>query len=225
MTHRDSAPITAPLTPLSENERLTLLRLARQSIECRLMGRPAPAPLSMSSPGAPAQSPTIPVGASALTPRLLAHAGAFVTLHARDGELRGCVGLPFPAQPLYAAVAEAAPQAALEDPRFAPVTLDELPTLRIEISVLTPPVDIAELAAPAPATPRQIAAAVKPGTHGLLVSQGHRRGLLLPQVATEYGWSADRFLSETCHKAGLPGDAWQHGAKIEVFTAEIIDEP
>jgi AmmeMemoRadiSam system protein A len=121
-------------------------------------------------------------------------------------------------------VIEAAGSAAVEDPRFASVTLPELPELRIEISVLTPPVDLRELGVPANATPRQIAAAVRPGTHGLLISQGHRRGLLLPQVATEYGWSAERFLTETCHKAGLPGDAWQHGAKIEAFTAEIIHE-
>lgn len=206
MSTTDSSP-----APLTADERATLLRLAREAIVCRLTGRPAPAPVS-------------PGGQIALTPRLLAYSGAFVTLNSRGGELRGCVGLPFPAQPLYAAVLEAAPLAAVEDPRFSPVTLDELPSLKLEISVLSPPVNISELGVPAHATPRQIAAAVRPGLHGLLISQGHRRGLLLPQVATEYGWSAEQFLRETCHKAGLPADAWQHGARIEVFTAEIIEE-
>lgn len=198
--------------PLTPAESATLLRLAREAIERRLAQRPAP-PAAASA------------GGVELTARLLGSSGAFVTLHARSGELRGCVGLPFPAQPLYEAIMEAAGSAATEDPRFASVTASELPALRIEISVLTPPVDIRELGVPAGATPRQIASAILPGTHGLLISQGHRRGLLLPQVAAEYGWSAEQFLAETCRKAGLEQDAWRHGAKIEVFTAEIIAEP
>src|SRR5262249_5394789 len=188
-----------------------LLRLARQSIEARLTGHAPPAPISES-------------GAIALTSRLMARSGAFVTLNTGSGELRGCVGLPMPAQPLYSAVIEAAASAAMDDPRFESVTIDELPSLKIEISVLSPPVPLSASGVPTSATPRQIAAAVEPGRHGLLISKGHRRGLLLPQVATEYGWSAERFLSETCRKAGLEPDAWQHGASIQVFTAEIIDE-
>jgi AmmeMemoRadiSam system protein A len=208
MPHSNSA---AHGTPLTEEEKATLLRLARQSIEARLVGRPAPTPVSEQ-------------GTIALTSRLLGYSGAFVTLNTRHSELRGCVGLPMPAQPLYSAVIEAAASAALDDPRFEPVSLAELPSLRLEISVLTPPLPVSELGVPEGSTPRQIAAAVQPGKHGLLISQGHRRGLLLPQVAIEYGWSAARFLDETCRKAGLPPNAWQHGARIEVFTAEIIHE-
>jgi AmmeMemoRadiSam system protein A len=200
-----------PSTPLTPQERATLLRLARESIERRLAHQPPPAAL-------PGQ------GGIALTARLLAHSGAFVTLNTRAGELRGCVGMPYPVQPLYEAVIESAGSAAIEDPRFEHIRAGELADLRIEISVLTQPVDIQQLGVPAGASPRRIAAAIRPGTHGLLISQGHRRGLLLPQVATEYGWSAERFLAETCRKAGLDADAWQRGARIEVFTAEIIHE-
>ena|SRR5690349_21396566 len=209
MPHSNPAPLG---TSLTEEEKGTLLRLARQSIEARLTRQSPPVPMSEA-------------GAIALTPRLMAHSGAFVTLNTGSGDLRGCVGQPTPEQPLYLAVIDSAASAALDDPRFESVTKDELPSLRIEISVLSPPVPLSALGVPADASPRQIAAAVEPGRHGLLISKGHRRGLLLPQVATEYGWSAERFLTETCRKAGLEPDAWRHGAGIQVFTAEIIDEP
>ena len=208
MPHSNPTPLD---TSLTAEEKSTLLRLARQSIEARLMGHSPPLPISET-------------GAIALTSRLVAHSGAFVTLHTQSGELRGCVGLPMPAQPLYSAVVEASAAAALDDPRFESVSLDELPSLKIEISVLSPPASLPALGVPQNATSRQIAAAVQPGKHGLLISQGHGRGLLLPQVASEYGWSAERFLAETCRKAGLEPDAWQHGAAIQVFTAEIISE-
>jgi AmmeMemoRadiSam system protein A len=109
-------------------------------------------------------------------------------------------------------VRECARAAALDDPRFDPVTPAELSSLHIEISILSPLVDIA---------PQQ----VEVGRHGLLVSRGGRRGLLLPQVAEEWNWNREQFLQETCLKAGLPADAWQHGARIQAFTAQILREP
>ena len=136
--------------------------------------------------------------------------GAFVTLHKR-GELRGCVGYIESAKPLYQTVRECALAAALHDTRFDPVEPEELPLLHMEISVLSPLEEI---------RPEQI----EVGRHGLLISRGFQRGLLLPQVAVEWKWDADRFLRETCRKAGLPGDAWQHGARIQAFTAQIFAE-
>jgi len=137
--------------------------------------------------------------------------GAFVTL-TRRGRLRGCIGHIEAARPLYATVRECARAAALDDPRFDPVTPAELSSLQIEISILSPLVDIA---------PHE----VEVGRHGLLISDGGRRGLLLPQVAEEWNWNREQFLQETCMKAGLPADAWQHGARIQAFTAQIVKEP
>jgi len=137
--------------------------------------------------------------------------GAFVTL-TRRGRLRGCIGHIEAARPLYATVRECARAAALYDPRFEPVTPAELSSLHIEISILSPLVDIA-------------AQEVEVGRHGLLISRGGRRGLLLPQVAEEWNWNREQFLQETCLKAGLPADAWQHGARIQAFTAQILKDP
>lgn len=137
--------------------------------------------------------------------------GAFVTLH-KGEHLRGCIGHIEVLKPLPQTVRECAVASALYDPRFEPVTPDELPDLRIEISVLSPFVEIA---------PEQ----VEVGVHGLLISRGARRGLLLPQVAVQWEWDRERFLSETCRKAGLEGDAWQHGAKVQAFTAQVFAEP
>lgn len=139
-----------------------------------------------------------------------AKCGAFVTLHKR-GNLRGCVGYIESAKPLYQTVRECARAAALHDMRFDPVEPEELPLLHLEISVLSPLEDIA---------PEKI----EVGRHGLLISQGFQRGLLLPQVAIEWKWDAKRFLRETCRKAGLPDDAWRAGARIQAFTAQIFAE-
>ncbi|MBV9088153.1 MAG: AmmeMemoRadiSam system protein A [Acidobacteriaceae bacterium] len=136
--------------------------------------------------------------------------GAFTTLHTR-GDLRGCVGYIFPVRPLYRTVGDTAVSAALHDTRFPPVTAEEFPRLSIEISVLSPMQAIA---------PEDI----EVGRHGLLITYGSRRGLLLPQVPVEHCWDANTFLQQTCHKAGLPEDAWQHGATIEAFTAEIFGD-
>ncbi len=133
---------------------------------------------------------------------------AFVSLH-KKGRLRGCVGRISADTPLFQLVPEMALAAACEDERFSPVAADELPDIVFEISVLSPffPIRAEE---------------VVPGLHGLLVRQGLRRGVLLPQVAAFYAWDSTRFLSETCRKAGLPGDAWQRGATVEAFVADII---
>jgi hypothetical protein len=137
--------------------------------------------------------------------------GAFVTL-TRGKHLRGCIGHIEAVKPLYATVRECARAAALDDPRFDPVTPAELPSLRLEISVLSPLWDVA---------PQQ----VEVGRHGLLISRGALRGLLLPQVAVEWNWGREQFLEETCVKAGLPPDAWKHGARPQAFTAQILKEP
>lgn len=145
-------------------------------------------------------------------PELRHPAGAFVTLRRReDRELRACVGRIDPQRPLIEAVALAAAGAA-EDRRFAPVTVDELPLLHLEVSALGPLVEVA-------------AESVQIGVHGVIVSCGDRSGLLLPQVAVEHGFSREAFLETACRKAGLPPDAWR-GADCEIraFTATLISE-
>jgi len=136
--------------------------------------------------------------------------GAFTTLHER-GELRGCVGYVIPMYSLYRTIAETAVAAAFHDSRFMPVRADELSRLQVEISVLSPiqPIDPEE---------------VEIGRHGLIITYANRRGLLLPQVPLEHHWDREMFLRQTCVKAGLPEDAWEHGAKVEAFTAEVFGE-
>lgn len=136
--------------------------------------------------------------------------GAFTTLMLQE-HLRGCVGYVFAVKPLFETVAETAVAAAFNDFRFDPVTGAEAPFLKIEISVLSPLQAI---------DPDDIVV----GKHGLVITLGARRGLLLPQVAAEHHWDAATFLEQTCHKAGLPPDAWREGAKIEAFTAEVFGE-
>ena len=144
-------------------------------------------------------------------PALLEPRGVFVTLR-KHGELRGCIGHVQTPAPLYKTVQECAVAAALSDPRFRPVTPDEAPSLHMEISVLSRPAEI---------DPDQIVV----GEHGLIITQGWRRGLLLPQVAVTWNWDREQFLEQTCIKAGLPIDAWKKGARIEAFTAEVFEEP
>jgi AmmeMemoRadiSam system protein A len=180
------------MSPLNESEQQILLRLARQTIEAAVSDTDPP---EFKCPEGP------------LTER----AGAFVSLH-RSGRLRGCIGNIESMRPLYQTVCDCACSAALADPRFDPVTPAEVPSLHLEISVLSPLQD---------ARPDQ----VEVGRHGLLLSRGFRRGLLLPQVATQYDWSREEFLEETCLKAGLPPDAWRSGARIQIFTAQVFAEP
>ena len=147
---------------------------------------------------------------SPVPPHLNEPRGAFTTLYFR-GELRGCVGHVYPIDSLYRTVAETARAAAFEDTRFLPIILEEAAELEISLSVLSPL---------RPVHPEH----VEVGRHGLLVSLHQHRGLLLPQVPIEHGWDRATFLEQTCRKAGLPPDAWQSGARIEVFTAEVFGD-
>lgn len=137
--------------------------------------------------------------------------GAFVTLKHR-GELRGCIGYVEAIKPLAETIEDCTVSAASRDPRFPPVDPAELPGISIEISVLSP---LEELSDPEK---------VEVGRHGLMIQKGYHRGLLLPQVATEYGWNREQFLAHTCLKAGLPMDAWRRGATLHVFTADVFGE-
>jgi AmmeMemoRadiSam system protein A len=137
--------------------------------------------------------------------------GAFTTLYYRNA-LRGCVGYVLPIKPLNVAVAETARGAAFDDSRFSPVTLDEARELQVSLSVLSPPQLI---------QPDQI----EIGRHGLLITLGPYRGLLLPQVPVEHEWDRRTFLEQTCRKAGWPPNAWQMDAKLEAFTAEVFADP
>ena len=138
-------------------------------------------------------------------------AGVFVSFHL-DGDLRGCIGHPGGDQPLASVVPECAVAAATGDPRFNAVSPGELARCVIEISVLGPIIPVSD--------PGEIVV----GRDGLIAEQGWRRGLLLPQVAVEYGWDLEAFLSRTCAKAGLPPDAWKRGAALSRFEAEVVDD-
>jgi uncharacterized protein len=144
---------------------------------------------------------------------ILSHkAAVFVTLHHGD-RLRGCIGHLGVDQPFADVIPHCAAAASSEDPRFPAVTADEIPGLSIEVSVLTP------------LEPINGPDDIEVGRHGLVVESGRYRGLLLPQVATEWQWNAETFVGQTCHKAGLPPDAWKRGAKIWRFQAEVFSEP
>ena len=138
-------------------------------------------------------------------------AGAFVTLRI-GGHLRGCIGYPEPDLPLVVVVDRCAVSAALSDPRFPPLTDAEWPDVDLELSVLGPIERVTNLDE------------IVVGRHGLVVEFGRRRGLLLPQVAVEWKWDAIEFAAQTCVKAGLPRDAFQKGAKLFKFEAEVFGE-
>jgi AmmeMemoRadiSam system protein A len=186
-----------PAADFSLEERRILLHIAHEAILSVLERRALPE--------------TLPLPTGLSDPR-----GVFTTLYMPcdlpgdlRGQLRGCVGYAVPIAPLYRAVAETARAAAFEDSRFMPVTKEEALKLEVSLSVLSRLF---------PIHPE----AVDVGRHGLVVSQGTRRGLLLPQVSVENGWDRETFLEQTCRKAGLPSDAWRKDATIEAFTAEIF---
>jgi AmmeMemoRadiSam system protein A len=145
-------------------------------------------------------------------PFLQVPCGAFVTLKI-GGDLRGCIGFTEPKFPLGQTIVRCAGFAALNDSRFSPLQKQELERVVIDVSVLSEFREIKNVEE------------IVVGTHGLFVISALNRGLLLPQVAAEYGWDRETFLGHTCRKAGLPPDAWKSpGVKIEVFTAEVFGE-
>lgn len=177
---------------LDGDERRQLLRLAREALESHYAGQKPPV---VGRPSA----------------KLKQRRGAFVTL-TKDGRLRGCIGYVEPIVPLWQAVREMAVAAATGDPRFSPVTPDELGDLQIEISALSP---LEKCNDPT---------GIIVGRHGLVVRHGGRSGLLLPQVPVEQGWDREEFLAQTCRKAGLPPDAWKRDVELLTFTAQVFSE-
>jgi AmmeMemoRadiSam system protein A len=178
---------------LSESDKKELLRIARSSIEQAMKG--------------------VPVSTTEQSTGLLGELrGVFVTLRL-EHELRGCIGYVEARLPLREAVQEVAQKSAFEDPRFPPLSEEELKRVEIEISVLSPLRKISSVEE------------IEIGKHGLVVDAGYTRGLLLPQVATEYGWGREEFLSHTARKAGLPADAWKRaGIEIFAFTSDVFSE-
>ncbi len=154
--------------------------------------------------------------------KLRENSGVFVTLNSIVGDkvrLRGCIGRPYPTQPLVEAVIDSAVDSSTRDPRFNSVTENELSKILVELSVLTPPKKLEY------EDPLQLLNIVKIGRDGLIVSRGMFRGLLLPQVPVEWKWETEEFLQHTCNKAGLPVNAWKDRAtEFMAFQAEIFGE-
>jgi AmmeMemoRadiSam system protein A len=155
-----------------------------------------------------ADPPVLHVSSSAL----LAPGAAFVSIYV-DEHLRGCVGTLRRDDPLHATVARVARSAAVDDPRFPALAAPEWTAMEVEISRLSPLVCAG-------------VEDIEPGLHGLCVAQGQRQGLLLPQVAGRFGWTRERFLDETCSKAGLAREAWRDPqTRVQIFTAEVFRDP
>lgn len=197
--------IVRPMAGLDDAARKSLLQRARAAI-ARAIGAgvtPVPGPI-------PNPQSLIPGDSQSLIPSDL-RAGAFVTLRIK-GALRGCIGYPESELPLVEVIERCAVSAAISDPRFPAVSVAEWGDVDLELSVLGPIEPVKEIAE------------VIVGQHGLIIEFGRRRGLLLPQVAIEWKWNAVEFASQTCVKAGLPKDAWQKGAKLFKFEAEVFGE-
>ena len=187
----DSRPSPPPEFSLSSEEKKELLELARQAIIQYVEENKI-------------------VEYKTQNPNLITEKGAFVTLK-KNGLLRGCIGFIEPIFPLYETIIRAAIYAAVQDPRFRPVSREELKDLDLEISVLTPLKKIND------------PGLVRVGKHGLVISRGDKKGLLLPQVPVENNWSRETVLDQACIKADLPPDAWKKGAEIFVFEAIVFD--
>ena len=186
---------------LTEEEGKEGLRLARQAIEKHL------------SENRRLKAEEVHVPASFEEDR-----GVFVTLN-KHGDLRGCIGYPYPVFKLKDAIIDAAISAAVSDPRFPPVTKEEFEDIVIELTILTTPQVLKA------AKPKDLPKQIEIGRHGLIVKKGMYQGLLLPQVATEYEWSAEEFLCQTCWKAGLPQDAWlDKDTEVSTFEGQIFKE-
>ncbi len=154
--------------------------------------------------------------------KLFEQCGVFVTINSVrncEKELRGCIGYPYPTSQLVEAVIDSAINAATQDPRFYPLSLDELSKVVFEVSVLTPPEPVEVK------NPKEYLSKIKVGEDGLIVEKGYYRGLLLPQVPVEWGWCEEEFLCQCCIKAGVPPDSWlTKGTKIYKFKAIIFEE-
>lgn len=183
----------------SDAEGELAVRMAREAIEACTRGRPF-APV------------TVPSSFERET-------GVFVTINTHPAEeLRGCIGYPQPYFPLAKAIVKAA-EGATEDPRFPRLGEDELDRVLVEVSILTPP-ELIEVK-----RPKELIGKVRVGTDGLIVAQGRERGLLLPQVAIEFAWDPEEFLTQTCVKAGLMPDAWlEPDTRVYKFQSEIWTE-
>ena len=152
--------------------------------------------------------------------RFRANRGAFVTLRTYpDGELRGCIGRPYPTQPLIEAVIDSAIDAAVNDPRFEPMRYEEADRVTVEVSVLTEPKDLRYR------SPLELKDRVKIGRDGLIVTWALGSGLLLPQVPVEEKWDIEEYLSYACMKAGAPPDCWlASNPRIQTFQAVVFEE-
>jgi hypothetical protein len=191
-TDESGFPTEASGEKLSDDDKKALLTLVRETLTRHLSGQAAPR-------------------AQGLGPAAQQKRGIFVTLKKR-GALRGCIGRMIPDKPLHILAGDVALQSALEDPRFRPVTLEELRDLEIEISVLTP-------MAPVPGADH-----IDVGRDGVLIRKGGRSAVFLPQVAPEQGWGRDEMLEHLCLKAGLPPGSWKEGAQLLTFQAVVFSE-
>jgi len=181
---------------LNKNEKQVLVKIARDTLALYLNRRVLPQ-----------------LSAYPATPNLQKECGVFVTLkNKKNKELRGCIGYLSGVKPLRESVRDCTVEAATRDQRFPPMQAGEDQTVTIEISVLTPPQKIGSITQ------------IEIGKHGLIISKGMRRGVLLPQVPVEWGWNRDDFLKAICQKAGLPEDAWKEGADLYIFTAQVFAE-
>ncbi len=179
---------------LTNEERKYLLTLARKALEYYFKGEP------FTPPAPPLEYKN-----------LYEKRGAFVTL-TKKGRLRGCIGSLEGDKPLYQLIPELALSSAFQDPRFQPLSVEELPEIKIEISILSPLY---------PGRPEE----VEVGKHGIYIVKGFNRGVLLPQVATEYNLTREEFLRQGCLKAGLPEDCYKDPkTKLYLFTAEVFEE-
>ena len=182
---------------LTREEGRMALQLARGAIEYAIGKKPKPA--------------------LARTPVFNDKRGVFVTL-TRHGQLRGCIGFPYPVMPLGDAIEDAAVAAATGDPRFPPVRKDEFSSVRLEVTILTVPI-------PLEVEPCKRPEKIEVGKHGLIVRGRGTSGLLLPQVATEYCWDSPTFLDHTCIKAGLPEQSWMTpNVEVLAFEGQIFTE-
>ncbi len=190
---------------LNQHEGEFLVHLAHSTVEQYLRSGKAPNP--------PKDTPK----------KLFEHCGVFVTINrlkkGEEKQLRGCIGYPYPTNPLVEAVIDSAVNAATEDPRFEPLSIEELDKVVFEVSVLTPPEPVTVT------NPQEYLKKIKVGQDGLIVERGPYKGLLLPQVPIEWGWCEEEFLCQCCMKAGLSPDTWlTKGTKIYKFRAIIFEE-